>query len=60
MVAIDLAKSFGRSTVFGVVALWLFSFVGYPILGFGKDQYIGPAASKPPVTTSSTTLQATN
>ena len=44
VVAIDLAKSFGRSEVFGVVAVWLFSLVGYLMLGFGSDEYKGPAA----------------
>jgi len=41
LVSIDLAKAFGKSTAFGVVALWLFSIVGYFILGFGKAQYQG-------------------
>jgi hypothetical protein len=45
ILAIDTAKVFGRSTVFGVVGLWLFSIVGYAILAFGKDQYHGPAAA---------------
>lgn len=43
-VAMDLAKSFGKSEVFGVVAVWLFSLVGYLILGFGDAEYKGPAA----------------
>ena len=42
IVSIDVAKAFGRSEVFGVVALWLFGFVGYPILGFGDDTYTEP------------------
>ncbi len=42
IVAIDLAKVFGRSTVFGVVCLWLFSFIGYLMLGFGKSTYTAP------------------
>lgn len=41
IVALDLAKAFGKSPTFGVLALWLFSFVGYLILGFGKDTYKG-------------------
>lgn len=45
LVAIDLAKSFGKDAVYGVVALWLFSFVGYIMLGFGQAQYVGPAAA---------------
>lgn len=42
IIAIDLAKHFGKSTVFGVVALWLFSLIGYFILGFGDAKYLGP------------------
>jgi len=41
MLAIDLAKHFGKSTAFGVVALWLFSLVGYLMLGFGDAKYVG-------------------
>lgn len=47
IVAIDLARVFGRSNIFGVVALWLFSFVGYLMLAFGKAKYVGPANSAP-------------
>lgn len=41
IVAIDLAKHFGKSTTFGVVAVWLFSLVGLLILGFGDAKYVG-------------------
>ncbi|TBN58592.1 hypothetical protein EYE40_08525 [Glaciihabitans arcticus] len=41
LVSIDLAKAFGKSTAFGIVALWLFSIVGYFILGFGSAKYQG-------------------
>ena len=34
-----IAKRFGKSDVFGVVALGLFGFVGYTMLGFGKNTY---------------------
>jgi hypothetical protein len=43
LVAIDIAKSFGQSTVFGVVLLFLLGGVGYLILGFGNYRYLGPA-----------------
>ena len=46
VISIDLAKSFGRSEVFGVVWLFLISIVGHLILGFGSDKYVGPAAAK--------------
>lgn len=42
---IDLAKSFGRSTVFGVVGLFFFSLIGWLMLGFGKDKYVGPSVT---------------
>ncbi|GLY52782.1 DUF5684 domain-containing protein [Lentzea sp. NBRC 102530] len=45
IMSIDIAKSFGKDAVFGIVALWLFSIVGYAILGFGNAQYRGPAAA---------------
>jgi hypothetical protein len=41
MLAIDLAKHFGKSTLFGVVGLWLFSIIGLFILGFGDAKYVG-------------------
>ncbi|MFJ8964066.1 DUF5684 domain-containing protein [Lentzea sp. NPDC102401] len=44
IVSIDVAKSFGKDTLFGVVGLWLFSIIGYAILAFGDAQYRGPAA----------------
>lgn len=44
--AIDLAKSFGKSEVFGVVGLVLFSLIGYLMLGFGDAKYVGPAAAE--------------
>jgi hypothetical protein len=40
--AIALAKSFGKSEVYGIVALWLFSFIGMLMLGFSNAKYIGP------------------
>lgn len=46
IISIDLAKSFGRSEVFGIVGLFLFSLVGYLILAFGKDVYVGPGGTK--------------
>jgi hypothetical protein len=41
MISIDLAKHFGKSTVFGVVGLWIFSVIGYLMLGFDKSTYVG-------------------
>jgi hypothetical protein len=45
IVAVDLAKSFGKGAGFGVVGLWLFGIIGYPVLGFGSATYRGPAAA---------------
>ena len=45
LVAIDIAKSFGQSAVFGVVLLFLLNGIGYLVLGFGKYRYVGPAAA---------------
>lgn len=42
---INLAKSFGKSTGFGVLMVF-FPFVAYPMLGFGKAEYIGPQYKK--------------
>lgn len=44
IVYIDLAKSFGKSTGFGI-GLLLLGIIFFPILGFGDAQYQGPAAA---------------
>ena len=46
IVLVDLAKSFNKSTGFAV-GLILLGFVFMPMLGFGPDQYVGPAAAQP-------------
>jgi Family of unknown function (DUF5684) len=48
IVALDLGKSFGKSTVFSIFGLIIFSVVGYLILGFGDAKYVGPAAGSTP------------
>ena len=42
---INLAKSFGKSAGTGVL-LAFFPYIMYPVLGFGKAQYIGPKYKK--------------
>jgi uncharacterized protein DUF5684 len=42
IVALDLAKSFGRGTGFAI-GLIIFPFIWSLILGFGSDTYRGPA-----------------
>lgn len=50
VVSIDVAKAFGKSSLFGVVGLFFFSVVGYLMLGFGKASYQGGAPSVTPAT----------
>jgi hypothetical protein len=45
ILALDLAKAFGQSGAFGFFLLFLFSPIGYLILGFGSASYHGPAAT---------------
>lgn len=42
--AIDLAKSFGKDALYGLVLLGFFSGLGHLILGFGDAEYVGPSA----------------
>ncbi len=42
VVAIDIAKAFGQSAVFGFFLNFLLGGIGYLILGFGSYQYLGP------------------
>jgi hypothetical protein len=39
IVCMDVARSFGRSRAFGIIALWLLSVIGFVILGFGESRY---------------------
>ncbi len=39
--SIKLAKAFGKGTGFGIL-VFLLGFIGYPILGFGDAEYLGP------------------
>jgi hypothetical protein len=41
VIGLDLAKSFGKETLWGV-GLILLPFIFYPLLGFGDAQYQGP------------------
>ena len=45
IVCISIAKAFGRSPAFGVIMLFFLSAIGYLILGFGNDRYLGPQAA---------------
>ncbi|VXB30298.1 conserved membrane hypothetical protein [Microbacterium sp. 8M] len=39
VVAVKVGKNFGKGGVFSFFLLWLFSFIGYFIIGFGSAQY---------------------
>lgn len=43
VVAFKLGSAFGKGGGFSFFLLWLFSFVGYLILGFGSSRYVEPA-----------------
>jgi hypothetical protein len=43
VVAVRLAKNFGKGGAFGFFLLWLLSIIGYFILGYGSAKYVGPA-----------------
>jgi hypothetical protein len=44
IVCLNLAKSFGKGAGFAVGLIFL-PFIFYPVLGFGGDKYLGPAAA---------------
>ncbi len=39
VVAVKLGKNFGKGGAFSFFLLWLFSFIGYFIIGFGSARY---------------------
>jgi hypothetical protein len=41
VVSVDIAKAFGKSSTFGIVGLWIFSAIGFLILGYGSATYKG-------------------
>ena len=41
LTGLGLAKNFGKSTAFAIVALMLFSPIGYLMLAFGNAKYLG-------------------
>ena len=45
IVSIDLAKSFGKTAVWGIILLFFFNAIGYLLLGFGDATYQGPSTS---------------
>lgn len=45
LIGMAVAERFGKSAVFGVVALGIFPMVGYAMLGFGDATYSAPSGS---------------
>lgn len=43
VIAIDLAKSYGKTWEYGVLWLWLFNFIGYMMLAYDDATYRGHA-----------------
>ena len=48
ILSMDIAKAFGKSELFGIVGLWLFSFIGFAILGWGDATYQLPKSAQAP------------
>jgi hypothetical protein len=46
MIVFGLARVFGKSKLFAFFGLFIFNFVGYPMLAFGKAQYKKPNINK--------------
>jgi hypothetical protein len=44
MIYIDLAKSFGKDTGYGI-GIFILPIIFLPMLGYGSAQYVGPAAA---------------
>ena len=45
--ALGLAKNFGKSVLFAIFGLLIFSIVGYLMLAFGSDKYLGGYYGRP-------------
>ena len=43
IVAVKVGAAFGKGGVFSLFLLWLVSFIGYCIVGYGSSVYQGPA-----------------
>lgn len=48
LLCIDLALSFGKDTLYGVL-LFFFSLIMFLVLAFSDAQYVGPMAAKNPI-----------
>ncbi|QWT24188.1 hypothetical protein KPL76_01780 [Subtercola sp. PAMC28395] len=41
VIVLDLAAAFRKGALFGIFGLWLFPFIGFMMLGFGKAKFEG-------------------
>lgn len=48
ILALELAKVFGKSSLFGIVGLWLFSLIGMLMLAWGDATYTKPGSNAAP------------
>jgi low affinity Fe/Cu permease len=48
IVAIEVAKRFGKSAAFGIFLVAILAFIGIPILGFGDAVYTPQGAAPSP------------
>jgi hypothetical protein len=44
IVAVNVARNFGKGGAYGFFLLWWLQFIGYPLLGFGSAVYQGERA----------------
>ena len=51
VIALGLAKAFGKGGAFGFFLLWLLSLIGYFILGYGRAEFVGRHGEGPRVRT---------
>jgi hypothetical protein len=49
LVALGVGKAFGKGAAFSIFLLWLFSIIGYFIIGYGSARYAGPGGNRAPV-----------
>lgn len=45
VVALRIGRNFGKGALFSVFLLWIFSLIGFLILGYGSSQYRGANAA---------------
>lgn len=56
LASLEIARRFGKSKLFGVFGIFLFGFVGWPILAFDKAQYYAAPINSAPQTPTETLI----